>query len=135
MAVWRTGSKARPASWPNFSGTSGGRNVVVPMSSMDLPVVRDDDADGVEVGVAALARAEAFGRVALDELNVVVAVLHRVDDVLGLQVLVEVDEVLAALRGEDRIGVGDRTGERVFGRREARHAACPAPSPPQPGRR
>ena len=38
MAVKRTGSNPRPASAANFSGTSGGRKVVVPMSSIDLPV-------------------------------------------------------------------------------------------------
>ena len=73
------------------------------------------DANGVEVGVAALARPEAFGGIAFDQLNVVVAVLHGVDDVLGLQVFVEVDEVLAALGGKDRIGMRDRARERVFG--------------------
>ena len=82
----------------------------MPIASIDLPVTRANDADGVEVGVAALAGPEAGGRVALDELNVVVAILDRVDDVLDCQVLVEVDEVLALAALEDRVGVRDGGG-------------------------
>ncbi len=62
--------------------------------------------------MAPLARPEAGGRIALHQLNVVVTVLHRVDDVLRLDVLVEVDEV-EALGAEDRIRVIDELGGRI----------------------
>ena len=119
MAVWRTGSKPRPASAANFSGTSGGRKVVVPMDSIDLPVSRATMRMVLRLAWRPWLGPKPGGRIALHQLDVVVAVLDRVDDVLRLQVLVEVDEVVI-LGAEDRIGVIDQRGRRVGAGRRAR---------------
>ena len=66
-----------------------------------------DKAGGGERRVATLGRAHADRGEALDQLELAIAVGDRVDDVLDLQVLVEVDEVLAVFMGEDRPGMID----------------------------
>jgi hypothetical protein len=53
------------------------------------------DAQPVHVGVLALAGAHAVGGEALEQLDVVEALLHGVAEILELQVFVEIDEVLA----------------------------------------
>ncbi|MCY1444972.1 hypothetical protein D9M71_614660 [compost metagenome] len=59
-------------------------------------------AGGRQRRVAALGRAHADRGKALDQLHVAVAAAGGVDDVAHLQVLVEVDEILALRMGEDR---------------------------------
>ena len=71
-------------------------------------------ADGVEIGMAALTGSKPRGGVALDELDVVVAVVHGIDDVAGPQIFVEIDEVLAASGLGDRPWMGDIPCRRVF---------------------
>ena len=64
-----------------------------------------EDADGIHVGVLALGRPHADGGVALEQLDVVEALLRRVEEILELQILVEVDEVLPLRMINDRIGM------------------------------
>ncbi|MNZ40296.1 hypothetical protein D3C78_578090 [compost metagenome] len=78
-----------------------------------------DQARGRQRRVAALRRAHADGGEALDQLHVAVAVAGGVDDVAHLQVLVEVDEILAVRVREDRPVVVD---PRFGG--EARRRGC-----------
>jgi hypothetical protein len=78
-----------------------------------------EDAQRRHVRMLALARAHADGREALQQLDVVVALLHGVFEVLQLQVFVEIDEILAIRMGDDGPGV-----RRGFGFR--RHVAASA---------
>ena len=63
--------------------------------------------------MAALARPHADRRETLEQLDIVIAFGDRVEDVGGLQILVEIDEILAVGMGEDRPGV-IRAGAGVF---------------------
>jgi hypothetical protein len=71
------------------------------------------DAQPVHVGVLALAGAHAVGGEALEQLDVVEALLHGVAEILELQVFVEIDEVLAGRVIDDGPGVA---GALHFGR-------------------
>jgi len=55
------------------------------------------DAQRIHVRMLALAGAHADGREALEQLDVVEAFLHRILEILELQVFVELDEILARL--------------------------------------
>src|SRR5262245_8478495 len=70
-----------------------------------LAVEPGQDAHRVHVRKLALAGPHADGRVALEQLDVVVAFLVRVDEVGQVQVLVEIDEILLLGVIEDRIRV------------------------------
>ena len=74
----------------------------------------------MHVGVLALARAHADSGVALQQLDVVEALLHGIEEVLELQVLIEVDEVLAARMRKDRIGMARSAALRLCDRRRER---------------
>ena len=76
--------------------------------------------------MAALARPHAHGREALDELDFVVAFGDRVEDVLDLQVLVEIDEVHAPRVGCDGMGAYSccRWGRQGHGLGHATDAEC-----------
>ena len=112
--VRRSGVNPRPARW--LSGNRmeerprGGGAECLPTGWRANP---RQDAHCVHVRVLALRRPHADGGVALEQLDAVEAFLHRVDEVLELQVLVEVDEVLALRMLDDGIGVG---GHRVSAR-------------------
>ena len=82
----------------------------MPTSSERPARHRGQDADRGELRVAALRRAHRDGRVALGELDRVVALGDGVRDVLRGDVLVEVDERLAAAPAVAR--VGGRRGDR-----------------------
>ena len=69
------------------------------------------DAQRIHVRMLALRRAHADGAVALQQFARIEALLRRVLEVLDLQILVEIDEVLAAGMIDDR--------ERVRGQRRA----------------
>ena len=104
------GSIGRPASAPIGTGRprrARGRHADVAHRHAGLPASTRIDG---ELGEAALRRAHRHRRVALGELDRVVALRDGMLDVLDRDVLVEVDERLAALLVVAR--VGGRRGDR-----------------------
>ena len=89
------GSKGRPASAPIGTACQGGRAVVVPTCSRLWPVSCGHQPHRRQLAHAALAGAHRRGRVALGQLDRVVALLDREVDVLRGHVLAQAGEALA----------------------------------------
>src|SRR6185503_5685315 len=61
------------------------------------------DAYRIHVRELALARPHAHGGIALEQLDIVEALLRRISKILKLQVYIEINEVLSARMVENRI--------------------------------
>ena len=95
-----------------MTGAYGGRQVVVPVSAIVAPRGLRRDRDRVDHFELALGGAHRGGGVALGQLDRVVALADRGDDVLRRHVLAEVHHAVRAAAEQLRVRVDGQLGQR-----------------------
>src|SRR4029077_19769131 len=86
-----------------------------------------EDTHRVHVGMLTLAWTHAHGGIALEQFDVVEALLRRIEEVPELQVLIEVHEILSGRMGENWVGMARFAALALDRRLRGQHAfSCTA---------